>query len=81
MKQSVIPRQLLALGILSGLALSATLKALRGGPVSIMPRKGQTVASVLCQGKPANAKLNPDGSAVIETKSERTYEVRFNQTR
>jgi alpha-L-fucosidase 2 len=65
----------------NGKAVSATLIALKGGPVSMIPPKGQTVASVLCQGKPANAKLNPDGSAVIETKSERTYEVRFNQTR
>ena len=60
-----------------GKAVSATLQAFKGGSVTVLPPKGQTLVSVISQGKPANAKFNPDGAAVIATRSGRTYELRF----
>ncbi|MHB8522198.1 MAG: glycoside hydrolase family 95 protein [Limisphaerales bacterium] len=61
-----------------GRATSATLKALNGGPATVVPPKGQAIAGVTCEGRRASSKLNADGSAVIRTKRGQTYVVHLN---
>ena len=61
----------------SGKASSAKLTASNDGPVTIVPPKSQTVASVICAGQPARSKLNADGSATVETQRGQSYVVQF----
>ena len=60
-----------------GQAVSATLKAFKDGPVTIVPPKGHGIAAVISRGKPAPSKLNADGSALVQARSGKTYVVRF----
>ncbi len=60
-----------------GKAVSATLKAFNDGPATVVPPKGQTVAGVTFNGKPATSTPNRDGSVVLQMKRGQTYLVRF----
>ena len=60
-----------------GHAMSATLTTSQDGPIILIPPRGQAVAGVSHQGKPAGSKLNPDGSALIQIKSGDSYVVGF----
>ena len=62
-----------------GRAVSATLKVLNDGLVTLVPPKGQAIAEVASQGKPASSQLDADGSALIQTKSGQAYVARFKQ--
>ncbi len=58
-------------------AVSASLKTLVDGSVTVIPPKGQTIASINCDGEQATAKPGNHDSVILETKSGRTYQVTF----
>jgi alpha-L-fucosidase 2 len=62
-----------------GRAVSATLKVLNDGLVTLVPPKGQAIAVVSSQGKPASSQFDADGSALIQTKNGQAYVARFKQ--
>jgi alpha-L-fucosidase 2 len=58
-------------------AVSASLKALVDAPVTVIPPKGQTIASIHCDGAQVTAKPGNQDSLILETKGGRTYQLTF----
>jgi alpha-L-fucosidase 2 len=60
-----------------GKAVSATLKALVSGPVTVFAPNGQAIASVEVKGASGTRTLNADRAVVIQTQSGTTYDIQL----